>query len=163
MTPTELLSDVFTRSTGMVNMTLADFSDAEMMMRPVPGANHATWQIGHLTGAHAGLLNMIGEGLVQGPPAEFAAKFKKDTCTNDDAKFFPKKADLLAEYNKVCTAIAAWIKTLKTADLEKPSTGRMVDMAPTAGHVLSMLTSHNMMHMGQFQVLRRKLGKPILF
>ena len=163
MNPAELLSDVLTRSGKMLNDTLADFSDADMLVRPCPGANHATWQLGHLTVAEGGLLNMVGEGLVQGPPAEFAAKFSKETASKDDAGFFPKKAAVLEQFNKINAAVAAWAKTLKPEDLAKPTKGRMVDFAPTTGHVIALLSNHNMMHIGQFQVIRRKLGKPILF
>ena len=37
------------------------------------------------------------------------------------------------------------------------------DMAPTVGTVLLMIANHDMMHSGQFSVIRRKLGKPVLF
>ena len=39
MTINELIAGGLTSSTGMLSQTLADFSDAEMMMRPVPAAN----------------------------------------------------------------------------------------------------------------------------
>src|SRR5437899_1995015 len=40
---TELLADGLKRSFDMLNMTLSDFSDADMFVRPCPGANHPTW------------------------------------------------------------------------------------------------------------------------
>ncbi len=39
----------------------------------------------------------------------------------------------------------------------------MARFAPTVGHLLLMLSNHDLMHAGQFSVLRRKLGKPVLF
>ena len=33
---------------GMVPMYLGDLSDADLLVRPVPGANHIAWQIGHV-------------------------------------------------------------------------------------------------------------------
>jgi hypothetical protein len=39
----------------------------------------------------------------------------------------------------------------------------MAAFAPTVGHLVTMTISHFMMHTGQFQVIRRKLGKPLLF
>jgi hypothetical protein len=39
----------------------------------------------------------------------------------------------------------------------------MADFAPTVGHLVLMIASHIMMHVGQMQVIRRKLGKPLLF
>jgi hypothetical protein len=35
--------------------------------------------------------------------------------------------------------------------------------APTVGHLAYVLPVHVMMHLGQVQVIRRKLGKPVLF
>jgi hypothetical protein len=39
----------------------------------------------------------------------------------------------------------------------------VADFAPTTGHLALMTASHIMMHVGQLQVIRRKLGKPLLF
>jgi hypothetical protein len=39
----------------------------------------------------------------------------------------------------------------------------MKKMCPTVGHVVHLFPTHAAMHIGQIQVLRRKLGKPILF
>jgi uncharacterized damage-inducible protein DinB len=163
MTTAELLADVLNRSVKMINDTLAELSEAEMLTRPAPGANHATWQIGHLCKAQVGLVNSIKEGAVPALPESFASKFTAETVKNDDASFFPKKDALLAEFNKINAATAAWAKNLSQAELDKPTTGRMADFAPTNGHLVAMLSNHNMMHLGQFQVLRRKLGKKILF
>ena len=46
MSPTtELMSDFVTRNCDILKMTLADFTAEEMLARPVPGANHAAWQV----------------------------------------------------------------------------------------------------------------------
>ena len=39
----------------------------------------------------------------------------------------------------------------------------MAQMAPTLGALLLLNANHVMMHAGQFTVVRRKLGKPVLF
>jgi len=39
----------------------------------------------------------------------------------------------------------------------------MQRMIPTMGHLVQLLPSHFAMHVGQMQVIRRKLGKPLLF
>jgi hypothetical protein len=33
---------------GNLPMYVRDFSDADLLVRPVPGANHAAWQIGNV-------------------------------------------------------------------------------------------------------------------
>src|SRR5271170_7679494 len=59
MTQMELSADVLTRNLEMLRMTLADFSDADMLVRPCPGANHAAWQLGHLTAAETRMTGMF--------------------------------------------------------------------------------------------------------
>ena len=47
--------------------------------------------------------------------------------------------------------------------LTHPTPGPMADFAPTVGHLVLMIGGHTLMHLGQMQVIRRKLGKPLLF
>ncbi|MCL2648190.1 MAG: DinB family protein [Phycisphaerales bacterium] len=61
---------------------------------------------------------------------------------------------------QVRQASIAGIKTLSESDLDKP-TG--LPFAPTVGLLLSLMNGHAIMHLGQIQVIRRKLGKPIIF
>ena len=66
MTEIQLLTDLLRRDIEMVKATLADFSDADLLARPCPGANHAAWQLGHLIGAESRMMNAVQEGVV--PP-----------------------------------------------------------------------------------------------
>jgi hypothetical protein len=163
MNQTELAADGLNRSFGMLTQTIADFSDADILVRPVPAANHTAWQLGHLAVATAHLCNMIKPGSVTPPAPAFAEKFTKETSSKDDAAFFPKKAAIMDQLSNVTSSAVAMIKTLTPADLDKPMPEKMAAMFPTAGHVVGMLSGHLMMHVGQFQVIRRKLGRPILF
>ena len=56
-------------------------------------------------------------------------------------------------------ALARHLETLPEADLDKP-TGW--EMAPTVGALFVLIANHPMMHAGQFVVVRRKLGKPVV-
>jgi DinB superfamily len=163
MTQMELAADVLARNLEMLKMTLADFSDADMLVRPCPAANHAAWQLGHLTAAETRLTGMFQATGIPELPAGFEAKFTKETASNDDPAFYPKKAVLLDQFIKTRLAAAAWIKTLKPSDLDRPSPEKFAARIPTLGHVVAMLPAHLAMHVGQFQVIRRKLGKPVLF
>ena len=163
MTQLELMCDVLTRNLQMFSMTVADLSDADFLARPVAGANHATWQIGHLINAETMFGNTVKPGSMPELPAGFGDKFKKDTATNDDPGFFPPRAVIMDQLNKTHTALIAAVKTMTQADLDKAGPERMAAMAPTMGHLVMLNSSHLMMHMGQLQVLRRKLGKPVLF
>ena len=162
MTEIQLLTDLLRRDIEMVKATLADFSDADLLSRPCPGANHAAWQLGHLIGAESRMMNAVQEGVVPPLPAGFEEKFKKETASVDDPAFFPKKAELLDFLEKGRNATINWVKTLQPADLDRPTPERMKRFAPTVGQLLAMFPVHVAMHLGQFQVIRRKLGRPLM-
>jgi len=143
--------------------TLADFSDADMLARPVPAANHAAWQIGHLIVAETNMVNSVKPGALPELPAGFAEKFTKETAKISDPAAFPKKAELLAQFEKTRAASVEWAKSLTAADMQQPTNERLARFAPTVGHLVSLLPTHVAMHVGQFQVIRRALGKPVLF
>jgi hypothetical protein len=163
MTPIELMAELLKGNFGMLQMTLADFSDADMMVRPVPGANHALWQLGHLAKEDAFFAALIPGAKVPALPAGWGEKFGKGTNTNDDPKGLPTKAELLKVMAGTVEAAVAAVRKLPPEELNKPSPENIRSFAPTIGHVIGLMGSHWMMHMGQFQVIRRKLGKPVLF
>ena len=66
----------------MMKMTLADFTEAEMLTRTCPGANHPLWQVGHLCVAETNIINGVKPGAMPELPAGFADKFaNKKTIT----------------------------------------------------------------------------------
>ena len=144
----------------MFKMHIADLSDADLMQRPVSDANHANWQIGHLIVAETGMCAKAGASMPE-LPAGFADRYKKDTSKSDDASKFATKADLIAQYEKTRAGTIAWAKSLTPAQLDAVSP--FPHMCPTVGDLVFLCSGHVLMHAGQIQVLRRKLGKPILF
>lgn len=96
-------------------------------------------------------------------PAGFAEKFSKENSKIDDPKAFPSKKELVELLSKTRQKTVAWAKGLSDADMAKPVVGNMNKMCPTVAHMALMQIGHIAMHVGQFQVIRRKLGKPILF
>jgi len=163
MNAIDLLVQTLQGNLGMLNQTLADFSDADMLVRPCPGANHAAWQLGHLCGGETMMGSMLRAAGFPELPAGFKGKFSKETASRDDAAFFPKKDELLALLTQQRQAVIAAVKSLTLEDLAKPTTGPMAAHFPNLGAVAQALSMHTTMHVGQFQVIRRKLGKPILF
>lgn len=154
------LANGITFSLGMLKTTLADFSDPDMLVRPVPNANHATWNVGHLLASDTRLIHAVRPNAIPDLPAGLAEKFTKETASLDSG--FPCKADLLALYDKQRTAIANWARTLPDADLDTKTPEFMQRFAPTLGALLYFMPTHLAMHLGQLQVIRRKLNKPIL-
>jgi hypothetical protein len=163
MTALEAAVDNLKRNTGFVESTLADFTPAEMLARPCPKANHPTWQIGHLVVAEARMVNAASKGATPLPPTAFIDKFKKDTASIDDPAFFPGKEEILTAFKKGRETTVAWASTLKDSDLAAPMPEPINRFAPTVGHLIMSIPLHVTMHVGQFQVLRRALNKPVMF
>ena len=141
-----------------------DLSDADILVRPVPGANHTAWQIGHLIYADYGL---VSEQLPDAkfPPLPDGFKDAHSTARSsvDGADGFLTKDEYVTLFGQVRKASMEAVSTLTDADLDRPTIGSMAGFAPTLGDLLLMVATHTLMHAGQVTVLRRKLGKPILF
>lgn len=163
MTPIELLSDCISRNCDILKLTVSDFSEQEMLMRPVPSANHAAWQIGHLIGGLAHMFGMVDSGIIPAVLAELGGKFSGKTADIDDPGFFGSKTQLLEGFSVAHGAVCEWVKTLAEQDLSRPMPEKIASFAPTIGHLIVMTGTHIAMHTGQIQVIRRKLGKPLLF
>ena len=146
----------------LLNAALGDLSDADLLVRPVPASNHIAWQLGHLVLSESHMLAGVLPGVkYPAPPPGFAEAHAQDR-TGKDEGFFPK-AVYLEQLAAARGATLAALEKLKDADLDRPTTGSMAKFAPTLGALLVMTANHTMMHGGQFSVVRRKLGKPILF
>jgi DinB superfamily len=146
----------------LVGMYLADLSDADLAVRPAPGANPIGWQLGHII---VGEIMFFQKGMpgvkTVDLPAGFAEKHGADAAKAEPPGGFSKKDEYLALFDKVRAATIAALDGMTDADLDKDS--GLGDFCPTVGKVFLMCADHDMMHAGQFTVLRRKLGKPVLF
>ena len=163
MTLIEILANNAETNLGMVKFMLADFSDAEMVARAAPNANHVAWQVGHLMTSEVSLLNQAKAGAVPELPASFVAKFTNETAKVDDPKAFPTKAKLLGQFEKVRSATVKWIRSLTETECNRPMPEKLHAFAKTWGELAIMIPVHTSMHVGQIQVIRRKLGKKVLF
>ena len=139
-----------------------DLTDAELLVRSVPGANHIAWQLGHIVTGTQHMLGMLGH---QGPalPEGFAAAYNAETAKSDDAAKFAAKAEYVALLEQLKTAVLAAIDATPESALEQPAPEAMREYAPTVAAALGVVALHGLMHAGQFIPIRRKLGKPPLF
>jgi hypothetical protein len=147
----------------LVTWFLGDLSDADLLVRPTPGANHIAWQIGHVIAAEPQLASPLPGAAYPELPAGFAKQHSKDTQAIDPPTGFATKAEYVDLFNKVRQATLDTLGQLTDADLDRPTQGRMAPFAPTLGALLVLVSNHSLMHAGQFSVVRRKLGKPVLF
>lgn len=162
MNAADCLASALQTTLGMLQQTVQDFSDADLLVRPVPNANHAAWQLGHLIVAESNMLTRLGAPMPPLPQG-FAERFSKEATRSDDPHRFGPKAELMDLFAKVRTTTVAFARGRSDEQLAAPTTGPMSAVAPTIAAFLQLQVTHMMMHVGQMQVIRRKLGKPILF
>jgi hypothetical protein len=163
MSLSTVIVDLLEANIEMLKWHLSDFSDAEMFVRPCPGANHAAWQVGQFTAAEVNLIAVVAEGVHSPQPEGFAAHFTKETASIDDPAKFPSKQELLGQFEKTRRETIKWVKTLSDEQLLKATPEKWHRFAKTTGDMALMQGMHVTMHIGQIQVIRRKLGKPVLF
>jgi hypothetical protein len=141
---------------------VGDLSDADLMVRSVPGANHIAWQLGHLITSTDHMLAGLGCDAPMLPDG-FAEAHGKEAAACDDPARFSTKAQYLALMDQMKAAVMAAIDATPESKLDDPGPEAMRDYAPTVGAVLLLIGNHWMMHAGQFVPVRRKLGRPPLF
>jgi hypothetical protein len=139
-----------------------DLTDADLMLRPVPGMNHIAWQLGHLITSTNEMLGMLQQP-VPDLPAGFKESHSKEMSTCDDAAKFAKKDVYLDLSAKMKDASLAALDAIPESKLDEASPEPMREYAPTVASVLAISGNHWLMHAGQFVAVRRKLGKTPIF
>lgn len=149
-------------STLVLKTYLSDLDDADLMRRPGEGCNHLAWQLGHLIAAEVQLLEQAAPGQGIELPEGFADAHSKTQCDNDDAANFQSKQTYVDLFDKVRAGSQAALDAYAEADLDNPAPENFRSFCPTMGDMFTLIATHPMMHAGQFVVVRRQLGKPIL-
>ncbi|HWB08839.1 MAG TPA: DinB family protein [Pirellulales bacterium] len=142
---------------------LNDLSDADLLVRPVPGANHIAWQLGHLIAAENVMMADTCPGSMPALPSGFAEKYTNDTAGSDDRGAFLSKDEYMRLYGEQRAATLKALDSLSETDFDRPAPERYRGYAPTVGDVFGMQATHWLMHAGQWAVVRRKLGHKPLF
>jgi hypothetical protein len=151
-----------TRST--LKWFVSDFTDEELLVRPVPGANHAAWQIGNVIVGDRWLVqSQLPDAVFPELPPGFEETHGSEGAKKDGPEGFLTKAEYLSLFDAARSATIAAVGSLTDADLDRPSVGQVANFAPTLGRAFLLVSDHTLMHAGQFSVIRRKLGKPVLF
>ncbi len=164
MNAKDVIKTALVETRNILNWYLSDLSDADFLVRPVPGANHTAWQMGHLIQSEGHLLRKtLPDAVYPELPAGWKERYTKETSTAESPQGFLSKAEYLDLFGKTREATLANLAKLPDADLDRPTPGDMAKFAPTVGAMFLLLGTHTMMHAGQFTVVRRKLGKPVLF
>lgn len=142
---------------------LNDLTDADLLVRPVPHAHHIAWQLGHLVVSEAMMASHVraGSGIVL--PAGFverhATAHGHDTL---DSPPFCSKAEYVELRTRQREKTLELVQSISEEELSAPGPEKMRSYAPTKGAVLLAIGTHEMMHSGQWAVVRRLLEKPVV-
>jgi hypothetical protein len=147
----------------IIQAYLGDLSDADILVRPLPGANHIAWQLGHLIKSENGMINGVLPGSMPELPAGFAEKYTADTSKFDSPGSFHAKSVYVEIHAQQRSAILAALDKLADADLDKAVPEPFSQYIKNVGDMFSMQGTHWMMHAGQWAIVRRKLGRKPLF
>jgi hypothetical protein len=146
----------------VLNTYLSDLSHEDLMRRPSEGCNHLAWQLGHLISSEVYLLKAICPDQEVNLPEGFAEQHSKDTANVDDPAAFCSKDEYLQVFQQVRSATLEALRSLPDQELDGPSPEQFRQHFPTVGQMFTLIGTHPMMHAGQFAVVRRRLGKPVL-
>src|ERR1700722_14156997 len=110
----------------LVKWYVSDLSDADLLTRPAPGANHIAWQLGHLIAGQKLIVNSeVPSAGFPELPAGFAEKHDTKKTSDDGPKGFATKDVYVDLIDKSHQATIAALKGLSDADLDRPTTGPM--------------------------------------
>lgn len=146
-----------------VGFVLADLSDADILVRPVPSANHIAWQLGHLIATEQMMAQQNPLFVYPPLPEGFLQSTTKEAAHVDPPVGFLSLDAYTKRFNATRDATIAGARKLTAEGLDQPLTGNAAGWAPNLGGLLLLNGTHTMMHFGQFSVVRRKLGKPVVF
>ena len=161
MSYAEMFSKNILQSKGMIDLFLKDFSDAEMLFRPAKTANHAIWQMGHLANSVRGMVTTCDPSVAF--PFEDDTRFGKSKASIDDPAFFPGQSGTSRQIRS-----GDGHRSRVGGETQRRGTGQAntrthASIRADGWSAAILLASHPFMHIGQFTVMRRALGKPILF
>jgi hypothetical protein len=164
MTGQDAIRTALLSSRSIVTMLLGDLEDADLLVRPVTGASHIAFMMGHLIVTE----RMIGSQLLPGAPYPnlppgYADQHGPANQHRDPPTGFGPKEEYLDRFTRVRQVTIDGLAKLSETDLDRPTEGRLFKLAPTLGAALLLVANHTAMHAGQFSTIRRKLGKSVLF
>ena len=163
MSSHQAIQEAIRQSETTCQRYLDDLTDAELLVRPVPGANHIAWQLGHLIKSEHRIMEAVSPGSMPALPPGFFEKHTNDTATLDDPAAFYTKAEYLAVAAEQRKGTLAALERLKEEDFARPAPESLQRIAPTVLGMFVMQSTHWTMHAGQWVIVRRKLGRKPLF
>ena len=143
---------------NLAKRLVGDLTPEQMCGQPHGVVNHPAWSLGHLAGASVGALKALGHEASL--PEGWGDTFKTGGIPSGDPSAYPSKDELLSTLESLHDRVAAAVKAADSATLAAPHPQEgMRKYFPTVGdHVVFLMTSHEMDHLGQLAAWRRAMG-----
>lgn len=148
---------------GYGQTMLEGIDDKRMCEQPLPGINHPTWQIGHLTVVAQRIMHRIEQG--PEPDPAWQKLFGPGSAPSCEVANYPSKDELVRAWVEQHAKVERAVRAATPEVLARPNpVERMRPALPTMSHLVTMLlTSHESMHLGQLAMWRRLIGIPAMF
>src|ERR1700722_2103145 len=101
MTGSEAIKAALEATKGNLHWFVSDFSDADLLVRPVPGANHTAWQIGNVIFGDVYMIKAeVPSAVYPEMPPGFAELHGPEGAKKDGPEGFLTKAQYLDLFDK---------------------------------------------------------------
>jgi uncharacterized damage-inducible protein DinB len=149
----------FDRTIAYLQESVADLSDAEMVVQPPGVPNHAAWTLGHVVHSCQA---MAGElGVEPWLPVDWESQFGYGSSPTDVVSQYPSATELREALGDASQRLRAALLPLDDSALAQPLPDEAIrEILPTKGHaLLQIVAAHLAYHAGQLAVWRRAIGR----
>jgi DinB superfamily len=160
MTTKDTIRNTLDMSQMIIGSYIGDLSDADILIRPVPGMNHIAWQLGHLISSERYSTELLRPGSAPPLPAGFDDAHKTENAGSNDASQFYSVAKYQELWKAQREAFLALLNSTDESDFDRTDE-KFPSYMPSVGAILNMAGVHALMHCGQFVAVRRLLNKPV--
>lgn len=153
--PAAPLALIFAANSSLCVKAFDGLSEAQLWQRPAPDNSPFLWIVGHVVGARAAMLGLLGDPIDTG----WGQAFGRGAAIEARAGAYPSKDDILRVHADVAARIPARFARLTSDDLAvDATTGPKPFGVRTVGEQLGFFALHDSYHVGQLAYIRKALG-----
>lgn len=135
---------------------LKKIPEEHMLLRPVPGGNHALWIIGHLANVDDETL-MLLSGDAPRLDSTWKENFATGSTVRDGADGYPAPAELRKVFSSLRKDFSRWFDSLDEQQLLTTLPGRFEGVGDHLA-MCGFMAWHESYHCGQLSVVRKALS-----
>ena len=153
MTEFATTTNMFKRSTGMIEKTLEGIPAEKWLIQPANDSNHLLWIAGHVVVHRAAAAKLLGVEW----SAPWEKLFSRGAKRVDDGQY-PPVPEIQNAWKEVSEKLATALVNPDKERLSKPAAQGAPSLDGTVGGTVSFFCFHEIYHVGQMGFLRKWLG-----